>query len=53
MPDFLHVYANSHKLKVDHKNSDWAWSEMGVTSQVAGLYNWLYLKNELMEWTDL
>ena len=25
---------------------------MGVASLVTGLLNWLYLKNELMEWTD-
>ena len=30
----------------------WAWSEMGVTSLVTGLKNWLYLKKELMEWTN-
>ena len=36
-PGFLHVDTNSHKLKVDQKNLGWAWSEMGVASQVTGL----------------
>ena len=25
---------------------------MGVASHVMGLWDWLYLKNEQMEWTD-
>ena len=25
---------------------------MGVVSLVTGLKNWMYLKNELMKWTD-
>ena len=25
---------------------------MGVANLVIGPYNWLYLKNKLMEWTD-
>ena len=25
---------------------------MGMASLVTGLENWLYLKNELIEWTD-
>ena len=25
---------------------------MGVASLITGLQNWLYLKNELMKWTD-
>ena len=36
-PDFLHVGTNSHKLKVDQKNSGWGWSEMDVASLVMGL----------------
>ena len=36
-PDFLHVDTNSHKLKVDQKIWEWAWSEMGVASLVTGL----------------
>ena len=31
---FLHIDTNSHKLKVDQKVFDWAWSKMGVTSLV-------------------
>ena len=34
---FLHVDANSHKLKVDHKIFGWTWSEMGVTRLVTWL----------------
>ena len=30
----------------------WAWGEMCVASLITGLKNWLYLKSELMEWTD-
>ena len=26
--------------------------EIGVANLVMGPYNWLYLKNKLMEWTD-
>ena len=26
---------------------------MTLVSLVTGLWNWLYLKNELMEWTDI
>ena len=29
------------------------WPEIGLASLVTGLKNWLYLKNELMEWTDV
>ena len=48
----MHVDTNSHELKVYQKFFGWAWSEMGVASLVTGLLNWLYLKNELTEWTD-
>ena len=51
-PVFLYVNTNSRQLKIDQKIFGWAWSEMGVTSLVTGLENWLYLKSELMEWTD-
>ena len=30
---------------------EWAWSEMYIASLVMGLWNWLYPKSELMEWT--
>ena len=40
-------------IKVDQKGFGWTWSKMGVPSLVTGLWNWLYLKNELMEWTDI
>ena len=33
-------------------NFGWAWSKMGVARQVTGLWNWLYFKNELTDWTD-
>ena len=36
-PDFLHVDANSHKLKVDQKIFGWALSEMGVTTLVTSV----------------
>ena len=36
-PDFWHVDANLHKLKVDPKFLGWAWSEIGVASLVTGL----------------
>ena len=36
-PDFLHVDANSHKLKVDQKIFGFAWPEIGVASLVDGL----------------
>ena len=36
---FLHVHTNSHKLKVDWKVFDGAWSKMGVASLVMGLEN--------------
>ena len=39
-------------IKVDQNIWGWAWSEMGVANLVTGLLNWLYLKNELMEWTN-
>ena len=26
---------------------------MGMASRVTGFWNWLYLKNEQMEWTDI
>ena len=48
----MHVGTNSHELKVYQKVFGWAWSEMGVASLVTGLLKWLYLKNELMKWTD-
>ena len=31
-PNFLHVDANSWKLKVDLKIFGWAWSKMDMTS---------------------
>ena len=43
---------NSHILKDDQKMFGWMWPEVGVASLVMGLYNWLYLENELMEQTD-
>ena len=36
-PIFLHVYTNSHKLKVDQKFFGWAWPEISVASLVTGL----------------
>ena len=36
-PDFLHVHTNSHKLKVDQKLFELAWSKMGMASLVVGL----------------
>ena len=50
---FLYVDISSHKLKVDQKIFWWTWSKMDMASLVTGLWNWLYLKTELMEWTEL
>ena len=36
-PNFLHVDASSHKLKVDQKILGLAWAEIGVTSLVTEL----------------
>ena len=36
-PEFLLVDTNSHKLKVDQKFFERAWSEMGVANWVTGL----------------
>ena len=36
-PDSLHLDTNLRKLKVDQKHFGWAWSKMGVTSQVMEL----------------
>lgn len=40
--DFLNAVTNSG-------NFGWERSKMGVLTQVMGLQNWLYLKNEMME----
>ena len=49
----MHVDTSSHKLKVDQKAFWRTWSKMAVASLFTGHWNWLYLKNELMEWTDV
>ena len=36
-PDFLHVDANSHKLKVDQNIFGWTWSKIGEPSLVMRL----------------
>ena len=36
-PDFLHVDAILHKLKVDQSIFGWAWAEMGVANLITGL----------------
>ena len=53
LPDFLHVDTNLHKLKLDQKIFGWAPPKIGVAKLVTGLWNWMNLKNELMERTDL
>ena len=47
-PNSVHFDTNLHKLKVDQKFFSCAWPIMSVASLVTGLYNWLYLKNELI-----
>ena len=41
---------NSCKLKDIWKFLGWAWPKKGLASVVTGIWNWLYVKNELMEW---
>ena len=41
---------NSCKLKDIWKFWGWAWPKKGLASVVTGIWNWLYVKNELMEW---
>ena len=45
---FLHVDANSQKLKASWKYFGWAGSEMGVGNLVSGLYKFTVPR----EWTD-
>ena len=52
-PHFLHADTNSQKLKVLRKFFAFAWSKMSVANLVTGLQNWLYLKNEQVELTDI
>ena len=49
---FLHANTYSRKLKVTLIVIRWAWSNIGVAFEVMGLYNLLYLKNELMNGTN-
>ena len=41
---------NSCKLKDIWKFWGWAWPKKGLASVVTGIWNWLYVKSELMEW---
>ena len=40
-------------MKVDHKIFGWGWSKIDVANLITWLQNWLYLKNEQMEWTNV
>ena len=52
LDEFLHANTYLRKLKVTLIVIGWAWSNMGVSFQVMGLYNLLYLINEWMNWAD-